>query len=132
MTLTDDEGTAVTIKAEPQKIVSLTPAATEILFALGAGDRIVGKVEDFTPYPPEAAALPDVATFKGGRCREDRRPRGRPRHRRRQHFNPPGRDRPAPSSASRCSSCTRPTIDGVLDDIELIGAAVGRCAPRGD
>ena len=39
VTLTDDEGTAVTLAAEPKKIVSLTPAATEILFALGAGDR---------------------------------------------------------------------------------------------
>src|ERR1044071_3052089 len=46
ITLTDDEGTAVTIAAEPQKIVSLTPSATETLFALGVGDRIVGKVQD--------------------------------------------------------------------------------------
>ena len=36
VTLTDDEGTSVTIAAEPTKIVSLTPAATETLFALGA------------------------------------------------------------------------------------------------
>ena len=48
ITLTDDEGTQVELKAEPQKIVSLTPAATETLFELGLGDRIVGKVEDFT------------------------------------------------------------------------------------
>ena len=64
-TITDDEGTAVTIAAEPQKIVSLTPAATETLFAIGAGDRVVGKVEDITPYPPAADKLPVVATFKG-------------------------------------------------------------------
>ena len=63
VTLTDDEGTAVTIKAEPQKIVSLTPAATETLFALGLGDRLVGKVEDFTPYPPAATKVADVAKF---------------------------------------------------------------------
>ena len=43
-TLTDDEGTEVVIAAEPAKIVSLTPAATETLFALGVGDRVVGKV----------------------------------------------------------------------------------------
>jgi cobalamin transport system substrate-binding protein len=61
--LTDDEGTPVTIPAEPTKIVSLTPAATEILFALGAGDRVVGKVQDISLYPPEAAAIPDVASF---------------------------------------------------------------------
>ena len=63
ITLTDDEGTSVTLAAEPTKIVSLTPAATETLFALGLGDRIVGKVEDFTPYPPDAAKVPDVAKF---------------------------------------------------------------------
>ena len=63
VTLTDDEGTVVELKSEPKKIVSLTPATTEILFALGVGDRIVGKVEDPTPYPPEATAISDVAKF---------------------------------------------------------------------
>ena len=65
VTVTDDEGTPVTIPAEPQKIVSLTPATTETLFALGAGLRIVGKVEDVANYPPEAASIPVVATFSG-------------------------------------------------------------------
>ncbi len=63
VSLTDDEGTKVELPAEPTKIVSLTPAATETLFALGVGDRIVGKVEDFSLFPPEAAAIPDVAKF---------------------------------------------------------------------
>ena len=65
VTLTDDDATQVTIKEEPQRIVSLTPAATETLFAIGAGDRVVAKVEDITPYPPEADDLPIVATFRG-------------------------------------------------------------------
>ena len=65
VTLTDDEGTDVTISTEPQKIVSLTPATTEILFALGAGSRVVGKVEDIANFPPEAASVPVVATFSG-------------------------------------------------------------------
>jgi iron complex transport system substrate-binding protein len=65
VTLTDDEGTKVELKAEPQKIVSLTPAETEILFALGAGDRVVGKVEDIANYPPEAKDVPVVGTFSG-------------------------------------------------------------------
>jgi len=65
VTLTDDEGTTVVIAEEPQKIVSLTPAATETLFAIGAGDRVVAKVQDITPYPPEADDLPVVATFDG-------------------------------------------------------------------
>jgi iron complex transport system substrate-binding protein len=64
LTLTDDEGTEITLDAEPQSIVSLTPANTELVFALGAGDRLRGGT-DFDNYPPEAAALPDVATFTG-------------------------------------------------------------------
>ena len=62
VTLTDDEGTAVELTEEPQRIVSLTPATTEIVFALGAGDRVVATT-DFDDYPPEAVALPDVASY---------------------------------------------------------------------
>ena len=65
VTLTDDEGTEVVIPAEPQRIVSLTPAITETLFALGVGDRIVGKSEDILLYPPEAGSIPDVEKFDG-------------------------------------------------------------------
>jgi len=65
VTVTDDEGTAVTIQSEPQKIVSLTPATTETLFALGVGSRVVGKVEDVANYPPDASSVPVVATFSG-------------------------------------------------------------------
>lgn len=65
VTLTDDEGTSVTIPAEPKRIVSLTPAVTETLFALGVGDRIVGKSQDVLLYPPEAGSIPDVEKFDG-------------------------------------------------------------------
>ena len=65
VTLTDDEGTEVTIAAEPRKVVSLTPATTEVLFTIGAGDRVVGKVEDVANFPPEAADIPIVARFDG-------------------------------------------------------------------
>jgi iron complex transport system substrate-binding protein len=65
VTLTDDEGTAVKLDAEPQKIVSLTPAETEVLYAIGAGERVVGKVEDIANFPPDAAKVPVVGTFAG-------------------------------------------------------------------
>jgi len=64
VTITDDEGTEVVIDALPERIISLSPANTEIVFTLGAGDRIVGGT-DFDDFPAEAAALPDVATFTG-------------------------------------------------------------------
>ena len=65
ITITDAEGAEVTIEAEPEVIVSLTPATTETLFALGVGDRIAGKGEDVFLFPPEAADIPDVARFDG-------------------------------------------------------------------
>lgn len=65
ITLTDDEGTRLELKTKPQKIVSLTPAETEVLFALGAGDRVVGQVDDPAKYPPEAQSVPIVGTFNG-------------------------------------------------------------------
>ncbi|NIQ02358.1 MAG: ABC transporter substrate-binding protein [Nitrospinaceae bacterium] len=43
----------------PRRIVSLSPGITEILFAIGAGDRVVG-VTDFCNYPEEATKLPRV------------------------------------------------------------------------
>ncbi len=123
-TLTDDEGTVVEIPEEPQRIVSLTPATTEILFALGAGRRVVATT-DFDDYPPEAVALPDIASYTsvdierivgleadlviaGGNF-----------------FNPP-------EAIARLRSLHVPVLvvyaanlAGVLDDIELIGSAVG-------
>ena len=60
--ITDDLGKALTLNAAPQKIVSLAPSVTEILFAIGAGSRVVG-VQDFSTYPPEAASLPKVGGF---------------------------------------------------------------------
>ena len=62
VTVTDDEGTPVDIAAEPETIVSLTPANTEILFELGAGERVVA-TDDGSDFPEAAVALPDVATF---------------------------------------------------------------------
>src|SRR6202011_6148155 len=47
---------------EPQRIVSLVPSMTEDLFAVGAGDRVVG-VSTFTDYPPQAKRLPVVSSF---------------------------------------------------------------------
>lgn len=65
LTVTDDEGTAVALRAVPRRIVSLTPGTTEIAFALGVGSRVVG-VTNSDDYPPAGVkALPKVATFQG-------------------------------------------------------------------
>ncbi len=46
----------------PRRIVSLTPALTEILFAVGAGDRVVG-VTQFCDYPDAAKAKPKIGGY---------------------------------------------------------------------
>jgi iron complex transport system substrate-binding protein len=50
ITVVDDEGTVLTLNSVPQKIVSLAPSNTQILFAIGAGNRVVG-VTDYDQYP---------------------------------------------------------------------------------
>lgn len=55
-TLTDGTGTKVTLDTAPQRIVSYSPAATEVLYAIGAGAQVVG-VDRFSNYPPENASL---------------------------------------------------------------------------
>ena len=51
----DDTGRKMYLAKTPVRIVSLAPSVTEILFAIGAGEQLVG-VTDFCDYPPEAAA----------------------------------------------------------------------------
>ncbi len=51
--ITDDLGRAITIEKTPERIVSLSPSSTEILFALGLGEKIVG-VTKLCDYPLEA------------------------------------------------------------------------------
>ncbi len=62
LTVTDAQGAIVTIPARPSRIVSAAPAVTEILFAIGAGDRVVA-VTDQCSYPPAAARLPKIGGF---------------------------------------------------------------------
>jgi iron complex transport system substrate-binding protein len=61
VSVTDDNGRTVQMKNAPQRIVTLAPFLTEMVFALGAGDRLVG-VSSLSTYPPEATKLPQVAT----------------------------------------------------------------------
>lgn len=55
----DDAGDSLPPTARPTRIVSLNPATTEILFALGAGDRVVGRTH-WDSWPPEVRDVPDL------------------------------------------------------------------------
>ena len=126
VSFSDDEGTAVTLASEPRTIVSLTPATTEILFALGVGDRIKGKGQDVFLYPPQAKAVPDVATFDkvdiekivalapdvvfaGGN-----------------YFTPPDSIAKLRSLGLTVVVLYAPSVAAVYKDIDLIGQASGR------
>ncbi len=130
LSLTDDQGTAVTISAKPLKIASLTPAATEILFKIGAGARVVAKAEDIDPFPPEAAALPIVSTFKGVDVERivaldadlviaDA-------------LNPPDAITQLRGLGLPVIVLAASSIDGALKDIELVGQAAGAAGEAHD
>ena len=60
LTIEDSAGTEVTLEAAPARIISYSPGATEILFAIGAGDRVVA-TDEFSDFPAETEALPKLA-----------------------------------------------------------------------
>ena len=60
LTITDDDGVEVTIDREPQRIVTFAPSMTEIVYALGLGDRLVGVSGPFDDYPAAAKAVEEV------------------------------------------------------------------------
>jgi iron complex transport system substrate-binding protein len=125
VTLVDDEGTSVTLQAEPQRIVSLSPANTETVFALGADDRLVGG-SAFDDFPAEAVALPDVVTYDEGVVMEqlvDLEP---------DLVLAGGNNLTPAADIARMRKLGYPVlvlypadVPAVLADIELIGAAVG-------
>jgi len=56
---TDQTGRRVDVPEHPQRLISLAPSITETLYALGAGDLLVGDT-DYCDYPPEAKLKPHV------------------------------------------------------------------------
>ncbi len=62
LTVIDDAGRSVTLDRPPKRIMALTPGHTEILFALGAEDRIVA-VDQWSDYPPAAKVKPRIASL---------------------------------------------------------------------
>ena len=124
VTVTDDEATAVVLASEPQKIVSLTPATTEILFEIGAGDRVVA-TDDGSDYPEAAVPLPDVASFSSVDVEKvvslapDLVVAGG------LGFSPPEAIAKLRTLKIPVLVLYSASVDGVYHDIELVGTAVG-------
>jgi iron complex transport system substrate-binding protein len=59
----DDRGKEHLLALAPERIVSLSPSATEVLFTLGAADRLIA-TDDSSDYPPAAKALPKLGGLR--------------------------------------------------------------------
>jgi iron complex transport system substrate-binding protein len=66
VTLTDDNGTRVTIDHEPHRIVTFAPSITETLFALGIGDEVVGVSGPADDFPSAARDIPEIGAGELG------------------------------------------------------------------
>lgn len=62
VTITDALGNEITMEKEPEAIVSLSPASTEIVYAVGAGEKLVGRT-DYCNYPEEAGAIDSIGSY---------------------------------------------------------------------
>lgn len=60
--LTDQAGNVLNIAVLPQRIISLSPANTEIVYALGLGDKLVADTE-YCDYPEEAKSKPKIGGY---------------------------------------------------------------------
>ena len=64
VSLTDGLGRVVSLAGPAQRVVSMAPSNTEILFAIGAGDQVVG-ADELSDYPVESDGLPSVGGSLG-------------------------------------------------------------------
>lgn len=60
--ITDSYGNVVTLEKEPMKVVSCAPNITEMIYDLGAGDKLVGR-SDYCDYPAEALEVASVGAI---------------------------------------------------------------------
>lgn len=61
----DDLGRTIVLNGYPTQIVATAASVTDLLFAVGAGDLIVGR-DDFSTYPEDALEIPSIGSFWNG------------------------------------------------------------------
>jgi len=63
ITVTDDQGNVVTLARPAQRVITLAPHVTELVFAAGGGDKIIGTVK-YSDYPEAAKAIPRIGDLR--------------------------------------------------------------------
>lgn len=124
--IVDSAGREVLLDGAPASFISLAPSTTEILFALGLGEQVLA-VDDFSNYPEDATNLPKIGGFDLSYNYEQITV-----------LQPDlvlAAGITAPDAIDKIESLGIPvavigtpqtTLDGVLADIELVGALTGR------
>lgn len=64
LAITDGFGRAIILEQPASRIISLAPSNTEVLFAIGAGDRLIGR-DDYSDYPEAALSVPSIGDTYG-------------------------------------------------------------------
>lgn len=62
VTVMDDDGREISLQQPASRIISLAPSMTELLFAAGAGDKLVG-VSEYSDYPSQASEIEIIGRF---------------------------------------------------------------------
>ena len=62
-TVKSADGSDVTLEKEPEKIISVSPTLTEMLYALDAGDKLIGR-SDYCDYPSEVFEVESVGNIQ--------------------------------------------------------------------
>lgn len=60
--VTDIQGNAIDIPKKPERIISMSPSTTEILFAIGAGDKVIG-IDKYSDYPDAVKTIAQVGDY---------------------------------------------------------------------
>ncbi len=62
ISIKDDTQQTITLEQPAQRIISLSPGITELVFAAGGGDKLIGAVS-YSDYPPEAKNIPRIGSY---------------------------------------------------------------------
>ena len=121
----DDAGDTVAVRRPAQRVVSLVPATTELLFAMGAGAQVVGRTS-WCDYPEAAALVPDLGDGIGPNIEAvvGQRPDLVVLYRSAQNV----------AAAERLQSLGIPTIQlstDLLEDIDRVAGILGRLTGHG-